>query len=198
MGARSPELQAFLDAFREAIAARAAPASPTALAAARIFGAIEVAARASPPEPGRVACCRHLEPVLGSAARAQAPVARLAHAFGSLEPQLQWIVRGNAAEVGEPFLSGHANAYMVGPDQLESRQDVWVGVSLMAPGITYPDHDHAPEEVYVALSPGQWRQNDEPWIEPGVGGLIYNPPGIRHAMRSGREPFLAAWCLWVG
>lgn len=76
---------------------------------------------------------------------------------------LRWRVRSNALEVGEPFLSGHANAFFVRPDALELRDDVWVSVSLMAPAITYPDHDHAPEEVYVAMSPGSWRQNDGPW-----------------------------------
>jgi hypothetical protein len=28
-------------------------------------------------------------------------------------------------------------------------------------------------------------------------GAVYNPPGIRHAMRSGKGPFLALWFLPV-
>ena len=93
---------------------------------------------------------------------------------------------------------GHANALIVGPDGLEPREDARVGVSLMAPAVQYPDHRHPPEEVYVALSPGEWRQGDGPWHAPGPGGLVYNPPGIVHAMRSGKTPLLAIWCLWVG
>jgi quercetin dioxygenase-like cupin family protein len=95
------------------------------------------------------------------------------------------------------FAAGHANANLLGPypEALERRDDVWVGVSLMAPEITYPDHNHPPEEVYLALSRGYWRQNTHPWHEPGIGGVVYNPPGITHAMRSGPEPFLAIWCL---
>jgi hypothetical protein len=192
------ELQAFLDAFRDAIAARAGPHQPSAKAAARIFGALATPAACKLMQPGRIPGCRHLEPAIAAAADAPAPAARLASTLRVLEPHLQWAARGNAAEIGEPFQSGHANAFIVGPGCLESRTDVWVGVSLMAPAITYPDHDHAPEEVYVALAPGEWRQNDDPWIEPGVGGLVYNPPSIRHAMRSGPKPFLAAWCLWAG
>jgi len=198
MAGRLPELQAFLDAFSDAIVARAGPDQPTAKAAARIFGALATPAELEPVKPGRIPCCRHLEPAFVAAADAPKPAARLASTLHGLEPHLKWVARGNAAEIGEPFLSGHANASIVGPGALENRADVWVGVSLMAPRITYPDHNHAPEEVYVALSPGEWRQNDNAWVEPGVGGLVYNPPSIRHAMRSGAAPFLAAWCLWAG
>ena len=35
------------------------------------------------------------------------------------------------------------------------------------------------------------------WTDPGMNGLIYNPPGIRHAMRAGAAPFLALWFLPV-
>ncbi|MEZ5925734.1 MAG: dimethylsulfonioproprionate lyase family protein [Hyphomicrobiaceae bacterium] len=198
MAARPPELQAFLDAFRDAIRAKAAPGSPEAGACERIFGALETPAAMQAFPPSRLPVCRHLAPAFETAEQADAPVARLSRALRAIEPKLAWRVRNTAAQIGEPYLSGHANAGIVAPDALESRTDVWVGVSLMAPNITYPYHDHPPEEVYVSLSPGDWQQNADPWVTPGIGGLIYNPPGIRHAMRAANAPFLAAWCLWVG
>ncbi|MGE0859194.1 MAG: dimethylsulfonioproprionate lyase family protein [Gammaproteobacteria bacterium] len=198
MTARTPELQAFIDAFHAAIRARVAPDSPAAAAAARIFAALEVPGEQRPVQPWRLACCTHLARALDLAQQAGGVAAELARAFRALEPCLAWNVRGNAREVGEPFLSGHANAYFIGPGQLESRPEVMLGVSLVAPNILYPDHDHPPEEVYIALSPGDWRQNADAWVTPGIGGLVHNPPGIRHAMRAGAEPLLAAWCLWVG
>jgi hypothetical protein len=93
--------------------------------------------------------------------------------------------------------NGHANADILGsvPEALEQRGDVRIGLSLMAPGITYPDHSHPPEEVYLALSRGFWRHEADAWHEPGLGGIFYNPRGITHAMRSSCEPFLAIWCL---
>ena len=97
--------------------------------------------------------------------------------------------------VGEPFVSGHANATLVGPGGIEQRDDVLVGVTVMAPGIVYPDHSHPPEEVYLALSPGEWWNAAMPWTEPGTGGVIYNPRGILHAMRSRERPLLALWFL---
>jgi hypothetical protein len=57
------------------------------------------------------------------------------------------------------------------------------------------DHDHPPEEVYLSLAPGEWWNAGMDWTDPGARGVIYNPPGIRHAMRSGAGPFLALWLL---
>ncbi len=33
------------------------------------------------------------------------------------------------------------------------------------------------------------------WHEPGVGGVVYNPPDIVHAMRAEAKPLFAIWCL---
>ena len=93
------------------------------------------------------------------------------------------------------FYDGHANAMVAGPGGLEERGDVWIGLSLLAPHVLYPEHSHPPEEVYVALSPGAWWNAGMDWTEPGIGGLVYNPPGIPHTMRSGPKPLLAIWCL---
>ena len=60
----------------------------------------------------------------------------------------------------------------------------------------YPDHSHSPEEIYLVLTGGAFRQADGAWFEPGVGGTFYNEPGIAHAMASGGKPLLAVWCLF--
>jgi quercetin dioxygenase-like cupin family protein len=80
---------------------------------------------------------------------------------------------------------------------LEPREDVLLGVSLMAPRLQYPDHHHPPEEIYLALSKGEWRQEEGPWHEPGLGGLVFNPSNVVHAMRSADTPLLTLWCLWT-
>ncbi|HLY58693.1 MAG TPA: dimethylsulfonioproprionate lyase family protein, partial [Stellaceae bacterium] len=69
------------------------------------------------------------------------------------------------------------------------------GVTLMAPDVRYPDHNHPPEEVYLVLTEGEWRQEAGPWFSPGVGGSFYNRPGITHAMRSSGTPLFALWAL---
>ena len=98
-------------------------------------------------------------------------------------------------ESDQPFYDSHANAMLIGPGGIEERSDVWVGVTVMTPRLVYPDHDHPPEEVYIAMSPGEWWNTEMDWTEPGPGGVIYNPPGILHAMRSHAQPLLALWFL---
>jgi quercetin dioxygenase-like cupin family protein len=134
-----------------------------------------------------------------AAARANQPqLATLIDAFGNLEPLLDWRRRPGAEAVGPAFADGHANAIIVGPDGLEASDEVRIGVSVLAPDVRYPDHRHPPDELYVVLSEGEWRQAAAPWFEPGVGGIVYNPSNTQHAMRSGRFPLLAIWCLWLG
>ena len=116
--------------------------------------------------------------------------------FVALEPGLEWACRPTYDDTAsDNFLMAHANTMIVGPGGLEDRRDVWLGASLMAPNTRYPDHDHAPEETYLVLSDGEFLHGDSGWFSPGVGGSFYNPPGIRHAMRSGGTPLFALWAL---
>ena len=87
---------------------------------------------------------------------------------------------------------------IIGDGGLEARQDLRMGASLLAPNTFYPNHQHPPEEVYIALTPGHWRQEAGPWREPGIGGLVYNPPNIIHAMQSDTSALLAIWMLPPG
>jgi hypothetical protein len=195
---RSSDFQLFLASAEAAI--RRAPtedgqADPVA---ERIFAALRTpSTQAEQPGRARLPICRYLPAALEHARLEPGPVAALADAFAAIEPSLNWKVRAGAEAHGEPFLNGHANATIVGQEGIELRQDVRIGVSLMAPHTRYPDHRHPPEEIYVALSNGQWRQENHPWHEPGIGGLVYNPPNILHAMRSTELPLLAIWFLWM-
>jgi quercetin dioxygenase-like cupin family protein len=178
---RSPDLQQFLDLTRDAIAVRAGQGDPAATAASKIFGTLargqnEHGANAAK----RLPACVHLGTALENA---------------TTGPRLAWRHRPGAHGA---FAAGHANAIIIGTNGIEPSDDVMIGVSLVAPGIVYPDHNHPPEEVYLVLSQGDWRQDDNPWHEPGIGGLVYNPPGILHSMRAHQAPLFAIWCLWVG
>lgn len=146
----------------------------------------------------RLPVCQHtIEAALAGLAADASPLPELGSAFAAVEGGLRWLRRKSATPADEPFYSSHANAMLIGPGGLEERTDVQVGASVMPPHALYPDHDHPPEEVYIALSGGQWWNADMPWTEPGPGGIIYNPPGIRHAMRAGEGPLLALWFLPV-
>ncbi len=195
MHARSPDLQRFLDATHAALGARVGRATPAASAIRGLARAVAASAPASRQAPPRhLPACEHLGAALATAMRGPADVAQVARALVALAPTLHW--RSRPGEDPQ-FAGAHANATILGPqaEVLEHRGDLRVGISLMAPETTYPDHSHPPEEVYLALSSGYWRQLDRPWHQPGIGGIVHNDAGIVHAMRSGAEPFLTIWCL---
>ncbi|MGX5849263.1 dimethylsulfoniopropionate lyase [Mesorhizobium sp. PL10] len=122
----------------------------------------------------------------------------LVERFKAIEPLLDWRQKPNPAlPASSNFRDGHANAMILGPGGIEDRKDLWLGVTLMAPHVRYPDHDHPPEETYLVLSHGEFKQADNDWFSPGTGGSFYNPPGIKHAMRSLDTPLFAFWLVLV-
>ncbi len=190
--ARSSDLQTFLDRSSDALSRATAGRAATAARRAEAIWQ----GTAGPPGDGKAArlpVCDWLAPAL--AAAAGGPRAGLAASFGALVPRLAWRPRSSADPADAAYWNGHANAMILGPGGLEERSDLWIGATVMAPGVLYPDHDHPPEEVYLSLSPGEWWNAEMNWTDPGPDGAIYNPPGIRHRMRAGVEPFLALWYL---
>ncbi|MGI9301880.1 MAG: dimethylsulfonioproprionate lyase family protein [Gammaproteobacteria bacterium] len=172
---------------------------PAKAAARRIFSALERPAEYVGADPlETLESCRHLDMALSNARAGPAPIAALADAFEAAQPLMSWQRRADAEAHGDSFYHGHANTWLVGPDAPERRDDVIVGASLVAPGVDYPEHNHAPEELYVVMSEGQWYAEDRGWYTPGVGGIVYHTPGVTHAMRSGATPLFAIWCLWCG
>jgi Dimethlysulfonioproprionate lyase len=194
---RAPALQTFLDAAEAAVMADAVPGSAAARAAGLVFDRTRSVAGAAVAEaPHSLPVCREwLDPALAMGIETRR--ADVAHALAEIAPRLHWTHRAGSETAAPTFRDGHANALILGPRGIELRDDVWIGVTLMAPGTTYVDHDHPPEEVYLSLTPGEWWNAGMDWTDPGTAGLIYNPPGIRHAMRAGAAPFLALWFLPV-
>ena len=198
MTQRAPAIQEFLTSLENAFA-HISLEPQAAAAIEKISGALR-----TPGAPGtraalRLPVCRYLDDALAAPRAASGPMARLADAFAAVEPSFTWVVRSASG----PFASanwpeGHANAMIVGPGGLEDRSDLAIGVSLLAPHVRYPDHNHGPEEVYLVLSPGRFQHGDSDWFAPGIGGTRYNEPNIRHAMASDDVPLLALWSLWMG
>jgi len=208
MQSRPAELDAFLDSLYVAIKSQAADNKPVQSVINRIMDALQTYGHRDDGKARALPVCslvgdacsrvqRHVDSVQESP-RTDTSLNAHAIAMQALSASLYWWRRPDADEVGEPFASGHANAMVVGPRGLERRSDVWIGITVIAPHIDYPVHHHKPEEVYLVLSEGEWQQSNGPWHEPGIGGVVHNPPDILHAMRSGAKPLLATWCLWAG
>jgi quercetin dioxygenase-like cupin family protein len=196
---RSRPLQEFLDATRLAIAGADPPSPSVPALASRIFGALRQAAPQAPEGRGaRLAACGHLAPALATAREAGPPVADVADAFAGIEPRLAWARRAGSEQQGAAFADNHANTTIVGPGGLELRDDVLIGATVLGRGLRYPDHQHRPEEIYLVLSAGRWRQGDQGWREPGPGGLAFTPSNAVHGMLAADTPLFAIWCLWTG
>lgn len=198
MSGRDPALHHFLALAGDAYRAARERIPEAHDVASRIFSALETPVPGgSAPQPARVPGCEQLAAALATARAGPGVIPALADALEAISPRLAWSRRPGSQPAMGRFFDGHASAIVAGPGGLECRDDVKVGLSLMAPQVRYPDHHHPPEEIYVVLTPGQWRQRDGPWHEPGAGGIVHNPPGIVHAMRSRESPLLAAWFLWM-
>lgn len=196
---RDAKLQAFLDAAKESFLAAGLDDRGRACVN-RVFDALGEVHPASDKEVQRADPSRHLTKALEPATRAGGDLATLAERLRDLDPQVSWRAgRPGNATASANYNENHVNAMIVGPGGVEERSDVWIGFSMLAPDVRYPDHTHPPEEAYLVLTDGQFRQGDDgEWFTPGVGGSLYNTPGILHAMRSTpSEPLLALWCLPV-
>ena len=193
---RAPELQAFVDAALAAYA-EVVPSPEAAASLERIAAALAAPAPRRDRPGSRLPVCAHLAAAL--ATRQPRPsLTRLVQAFRTIEPDLEWVRRASFDDTASAnFVEGHANTMILGPAGLENRKDIWLGASLLAPNVRYTDHAHAPEETYLVLSEGAFRQCDGDWFTPGIGGSFYNTPFITHAMRSGDTPLFAFWALWV-
>ncbi len=191
---RSDAFQQFADAAFEAFDHFAQdPRSRRSIR--QIFAALKLPAQENPRRGGRLPVCSNLDEAFATARR-NPHLRPLVDRFEAIEPSLEWTQRSEYdSSASDNFAGGHANAMIFGPRGYEDRNDVWLGVSLLAPHVRYPDHDHAPEETYLVLSQGEFRHGDSQWFSPGIGGSFYNEPGIRHAMRSSDTPLLAFWAL---
>jgi quercetin dioxygenase-like cupin family protein len=198
---RSQHLQHLIHAIEAGVRARTT-AFPDAIAMTdRIFSALENVGNgggggSTTPRPP---VCNHLDDAFDEARDGPRPIPDLCDAFAAIEPELSWSPKPGSENVAGEFYDNHANAVIIGVGGLETRRDVRIGVSLVAPGIHYPRHHHPPEEIYIVLSPGEWMQNDNPFVPKQSGDLVHNPPNVWHGMQAGpTAPLLAIWSLWTG
>lgn len=192
---RNQELQSFLDAAKHAFCSQANdPRSIKSLN--QIFAALIRVAPQSAPVGNQLPVCRYLDDVSDPTIFDDPSLGLMMEKFGELEPKLVWRKReGNWDGASKNFSDRHANAILVGPNGLEQREDVWLGVTLVGPNVRYPDHRHTPEETYLVMSEGDFCQGQKDWIHVSTGETFYNPHNIVHSMRTQDQPLLVFWAL---
>ena len=194
MTTRSANVQAFIQTAEELFQSGKLPEAGRVLAS-RVFERLRTPSDDGKRHSARYPACDWIGPALAPVIEQPTLIGAAARLIRSQDPVLGWSRRSSGLRGSENYIEGHVHGMICGPGGAESRYDVLLGFSVMAPDVRYPDHSHPPEEAYVLFTEGAFRQRDGEWFNPGIGGGIHNPPGNQHAMRSGAVPFLAIWCL---
>ncbi|MEM7430101.1 MAG: dimethylsulfonioproprionate lyase family protein [Pseudomonadota bacterium] len=101
--------------------------------------------------------------------------------------------------VGDDMLAGYGFAEVIGKHGPFVSERVRSGIGVWGPGIDYPSHRHAAEEVYVILGgAAEFRMDEEPASETFVkraGESVYVRSMRTHAFRTLAEP-LCVFYIW--
>lgn len=145
--------------------------------------------------PRPLPCLAFLPAAVAAAAGAHQPLAAcLAAAAG----HLAWGQTYTAADFGAAFLDGYGWVELCGSRGHFANDSIAAGFLLLGPRLTYPDHHHVAEEIYVPLTSGTaWRMGDTPYADRAAGTVIHHRSEVSHAMRTGDVPLLALY-VWRG
>ena len=140
-------------------------------------------------EPRRLSAVQYLSQALSGAGPRTQPVCQsLAH----LQQLFYWAQNTNYTD--QEFLRGYAYCEIVGPKGHIPYPELSMGLLLLQPHMTYPEHLHPASENYVVLSGrALWKQGDDIWKERAPGDLINHASMESHAMRTQSDPLLAAY-----
>ncbi len=112
------------------------------------------------------------------------------NAFG----QVRWTEFYEEDEWSKPFLESFANGEGIGPDGRLQHNEVILGLFILGPNTTYPEHAHPAEEFYLVLSGNpEFKVGDNNFELKEAGSIVWHHSNISHAIRTGSEPFYAIY-----
>jgi len=90
------------------------------------------------------------------------------------------------------FLPLFANGEGIGPDGRLKHSDVILGLFLLGPNVTYPEHAHPAEEFYIVLTgEPEFKIGNNSFEAQDAGAVVLHHTNISHAIRTASEPFFA-------
>ena len=120
----------------------------------------------------------------------------LVEQIAALAGELDWRQTYTAADFGARFLDNYGFSEWIGERGPFISDAIACGVLVLGPDIEYPAHSHEAEELYCPLAGrAWWRSSESGWRLRAPGRWIHHPSWMTHAMRTEREPLLAAY-LW--
>jgi Dimethlysulfonioproprionate lyase len=129
-----------------------------------------------------------------------APATRaLVEATAALAGELDWRQTYSSADFGQRFLDNYGWSEWIGERGAFVSDAIACGVLMLGPDTEYPAHSHEAEELYLPLAGrAWWRSGKSDWRLRAPGTWIHHPSWTTHAMRTGREPLLAAYVWRAG
>ncbi len=173
-----------------AVMAREAERAHEPLVQRRAQTALEASARATakPFEPRAVGAIQYLEPFVGH----ESP---LLSEFAALAPNVPWSPSDRVDGVGD----GDRGASVALLDLSETLElDLaGAGVMVLGPNAGYPEHCHAPAEVYLILHGSRrWRfGGSDKYVTVDEGNLLSNASMDIHGVEPNDQPLVALWVL---
>ncbi len=123
-------------------------------------------------------------------------------ALFAVAPQFHWMQNPNYNDdlMGPGYMDNYGFIELVGNKAaFYQAEGVRCGLLLLGPGLHYPAHNDAAEEIYHVLYGDQtlWRRGDEDWRAHPAGTTIHHAPWMIHETKTGDQPLLALYC-WLG
>jgi hypothetical protein len=123
----------------------------------------------------------------------------LVEAVAALAGDMDWRQTYTRDDFGERFLQNYGWSEWIGQRGIFESDAIACGVLLLGPGTEYPAHSHEAEELYLPLAGhAWWRSAGSDWRLRPPGEWIHHPSWTSHAMRTAREPLLAAYVWRAG
>jgi hypothetical protein len=146
-------------------------------------------------EPAGLVCIGQLDRAANLAPAAERPLVEL---LARHRNRLRWGQTYNSADFGQRFMDNYGWIELFGTRGHFANDSVAAGFLLLGPDITYPDHHHIAEELYVPLTGGtEWRKGEGGFVARAAGEIIHHPSDVSHAMRTGAESLVALY-VWRG
>ena len=102
------------------------------------------------------------------------------------------------ADFGADFLAQYGWIKILGPNAYWHSDQLSSGFLILGDNVTYPQHWHQAEEIYLPLSGvADWYHQDQGWQQGSVGSVIHHASNVKHATRTMGEPMIALY-LWRG
>ncbi|MEL7543764.1 MAG: dimethylsulfonioproprionate lyase family protein [Pseudomonadota bacterium] len=98
--------------------------------------------------------------------------------------------------VGDDMLEGYGFVEVIGKKGPFLSDRVRLGIGVWGPGIDYPEHAHAAEEVYVPLAGhASFTLGGGDYQSRGTGTCVHVTPHLRHGFRTTDAPFVVLY-VW--